>query len=116
MSGFLREETFLERRKMIDYIYGLVRYEIYHDDDPTRLQVLNKIYSDLLYIENLDNAKNWERKAKGKDDLMCALEKIEELTTEIAKLNKKLEVVGRIKEKMTKKEILELLGVTSKSA
>ena len=111
MSAWINEDTYLRRREFIDYIFGLIRYEIHQgEDNDKRLEVLSKIYHDLLYVENLEQAEGWQRKVKGKDELTLALEKIQKLTKELAETRNKLdELLSAINDKMTKKGIMELV-------
>lgn len=106
MSAWINEDTYLRRREFIDYIFGLIRYEIHQgEDNDKRLEVLSKIYHDLLYVENLEQAEGWQRKVKGKDDLTLALEKIQKLTEELAETKAKLNgVLSSIDDKMTKRK------------
>ncbi|MCZ4246860.1 hypothetical protein BXO87_01790 [Bacillus sp. GZB] len=112
MGAWIKDETHLERRKFIDYIFGLIRYEIHKGEgNNQRLEVLSKIHHDLLYVEDLEQTDGWQRKQKGKNELDLALEKIQVLTSELNTASSLLStILNSIGSSTTKKEILELIG------
>lgn len=116
MGAWIKDETLIERRKFIDYIYGLIRYEIHKGEDcDKRLQVLSKIHYDLLYTENLEQANDWKKSVKGKDDITLAYEKIQKLTEELEGTKAQLaDLLGGISNGSTKKDILELVDKVKK--
>lgn len=110
LGAWIKDETHLERRKFIDYIFGLIRYEIHKgEDDSKRLEVLSKIHHDLLYVEDLEQAAGWQRKQKGKSELDLALEKIYDLTSKLSEMSSLLSTLDNISSNMTKREILDLI-------
>ncbi|MCY8119564.1 hypothetical protein MOC55_12030 [Bacillus spizizenii] len=110
MGAWIKDETHLERRKFIDYIFGLIRYEIHKgEDNSKRLEVLSKIHHDLLYVEDLEQAAGWQRKQKGKSELDLALEKIYELTSKLSEASSLLSTLDNISSNMTKRQILDVI-------
>lgn len=87
--AWIKDETLIERRKFIDYIHGLIRYEVSHNDDDKRLEVLSKIYYDMVYTENLENANDWKKSIKGKSDYDLVLDKLQKVTAELNKYKEK---------------------------
>lgn len=110
MGAWISDDAHLRRREFIDYIYGLIRHEIHKgQDDDKRLEVLSKIYHDLIYVENLDQADGWQKKYKGKDELCLALDKIQKLTRELEEVKSHLDILLNIHNGMTKKDIIDLV-------
>lgn len=115
MGAWIKDETHLERRKFIDYIYGLIRYEVSKgQDNDRRLEVLSKIHYDLLYVENLEHAEGWQKKLKGKGELDLALDKLQHLTKQLEETKSNLILLNSINDKMTKKDIMDLIEKVKK--
>lgn len=113
--SWIRIETLMERRKFIDYIYGLLRHEMHKgQDDPKRLEVLSKIHYDLLYVENLENSEGWKKKVKDKDELAIALDNLRKSTERLETITSPLSKLDEINSSMNKKDILEIIESVKK--
>lgn len=115
-TKFLGKDVLNRRRETLDYVYGLIRYEVRQGgDNDKRLEVLSKIYRDLLYTEDLQQVDGWQRKKKDKDDYDLALAEIEKLRVERDTLSKQLsELFVFINDNRTKKDIIEFVTKAKK--
>lgn len=117
ISPWLKDSTFKSRNSFREYIHGLIRYEIHEgQDNDKRLEVLSKIYYDLLYMEDLRDSRGYKKKVSDKDDLTKAYEKIRQLEEKLqesdADLNELLEFINNSK---TKKDIIDFVEKVKKS-
>ena len=109
MAESVKGDKFLQRREFMDYVHGLIRFEMHKgEDNPERLRVLSNIHWDLNHREDLRKSDAWYGKKSGdSDELHSALSNLENSKREYNELlNAFKELTDYINENQTKKDIV----------